>query len=53
MLSFLSRRRFNYIDILVMSIASASFQAGDWLIGIFVLVAGLFASTALETHYHE
>lgn len=53
MLNFLSRRRFNYIDILVMSVAGAAFQAGDWMVGIAVLVAGLFASTALEMHYGQ
>ena len=48
MLKFLARRRFNYIDILTLSIAGGAFSNGDVLIGVVTLIVGLAVSVWIE-----
>jgi len=48
MLKFLARRRFNYIDILTLSVAAGAFREGDVAIGLLVLLAGFTASILAE-----
>jgi hypothetical protein len=53
MLKFLARRRFNYIDILTLSIASGAFHNGDMLFGVMTLIVGLTVSVWIEVREGE
>jgi len=48
MLNFFAKRRFNYIDVMTMSLASGFFSQGHWSQGIAVMIVGFLFSLKCE-----
>jgi hypothetical protein len=49
MIRFLSARRFSFVDLLVIGLATEALMEGRWIIWLAILVIGMTASVVLES----